>query len=153
MARERCVQGRTIQRNPSEDDLRPLPEILKSNTTHISSCSGFYSVEVDVPRASELFFEISRRRVKAPWMARERCVHGRTIQCDPLEDDFKKCRRHPQGNEVAKKRFAYFSAFEKSVVVPGTGIETRHGCHARASNNKPEQQARATSQNNKKRDQ
>ena len=32
---------------------------------------------------------------------------------DPLEDDFKKCRRHPQGNEVAKKRFAYFSAFEK----------------------------------------
>ena len=42
---------------------------------------------------------------------------------DPSKDDFKKCRRHPQGKEAAKKRFGSFSAFEKGLVVPGTGIE------------------------------
>ena len=36
-------------------------------------------------------------------------AHRKCVLRDLSEDDFKKCRRHPKGKEVAKKTFGYFS--------------------------------------------
>jgi len=43
---------------------------------------------------------------------------------------------HPQGRIAAKNPFASFWGFQKGVVVPWNGIETRHGCQARITSRK-----------------
>jgi len=97
-------------------------------------------------RASELFFEISRRRDKAPWMARERCVHGRTFSATRWRMISKNAEGTRRAKRLRKRLLPTFWSFQKWVVVPGTGIEKRHGCQARC-------QAKRISQSNKKEEQ
>ena len=113
---------------------------------------GFYAV--DLPRASDLFFEVSRNRVKAPGTARERYAQG----CAFSATRWRMISKNAAGTRRAKrlrKRLLPTFGLQKSVVVPGTGIEKRHGCQARATRkkNKPKEQAKRSRNKIKKQDQ